>query len=880
MALGAGTRLGGYEILGLIGAGGMGEVYRARDSRLGRDVAIKVLPADRVADEGRRRRFVQEAQAASSLNHPHIVTIYEIDTVGDHDFIVMEYMSGKSVDALIPRHGMRLSEALRISIPVADALAAAHARGIIHRDLKPANVMVGTDGAVKVLDFGLAKLVGAGEDSNGETATVTTPAVLSAPGTVAGTAAYMAPEQATGGEVDARSDIFSFGTMLYEMVTGVRAFPGTSTADTLSAVIRAQPKPPSTIVRDLPSDLEKVILRCLRKDPQRRFQHIGDVKVALQEIKEESESGPAAAAVVPRSHRTLRIAAIVGSLILVAGLAAWRLRSPQNTETAALRVVPLTNFRGMEYAPTFSPDGQQLAFVWEGEREDNQDIYVKLVGSTEVRRLTSDSAADIWPRWSPNGQEIAFVRVGTDRNTLHLVSALSGTDRKVSNFAVTDGGLDWSPDGQGIVAGHVPVASANRPDVPGLYLIPLDGGEPRLLIQSDAPAFIIAPAFAPEGRRLAYASCQTETCSVYVVELDTKYQPVAAPRQLTRQRGVFFSSIAWARDGRSVIFGDSDNSANAYLWRAVADGSRAPERIEVAGLGAAWPTTVLSRDRLAFARITLDADLYRFVPGRPPEVVAASSFLEAEAALSADGRRLAFTSTRSGDALQIWVSNADGSDPQQLTRGTRTRGSPSWSPDARQLAFDSFDDDGHYHVWIMDADGDNRRQLTTDAGDQNRPTWSRDGQWIYFSWGQGTQRDIWRMHPSGGPKERVTRGGSGDIGEESADGTHLLYQAKNGDGPLLSLPLKGGDPQPLIACVSSMMFVAVATGIYYVPCFRDASDAPLHLLDPDTGTDRLLGTLEKYLQGLPILTVSRDGRIILYGRVTGASDLMLIENFR
>ena len=321
MALAAGTRLGPYEVLGLIGAGGMGEVYRARDSRLGRDVAIKVLPADRVADEGRRRRFVQEARAASALNHPHIVTIYEIDTAGDHDFIVMEYVRGKSLDALIPRHGMRLSEALRIAIPVADALAAAHARGIIHRDLKPANVMVGTDGAVKVLDFGLAKLVGADEDSDGETATVTAHgdpqrAWHASPGRPR----TCRPSRRRGGEVDARSDIFSFGAMLYEMVTGVRAFAGTSTADTLSAVIRAQPKPPSAIVRDLPSDLEKVILRCLRKDPQRRFQHIGDVKVALQEIKEESESGTAAAAVVPRSRRRLRIVAVAGSLILVAAL--------------------------------------------------------------------------------------------------------------------------------------------------------------------------------------------------------------------------------------------------------------------------------------------------------------------------------------------------------------------------------------------------------------------------------------------------------------------------------------------------------------------------------------------------------------------------------
>ncbi len=295
MALQAGATLGPYEILSLIGAGGMGEVYRARDPRLNREVAIKVLPADRVGDEDRRRRFVQEAHAASALNHPHIITIHEIEAADGNDFIVMEYVRGKSLDALIPRRGLRLGEVLRIAIPVADALTAAHSRRIIHRDLKPANVIVGTDGAVKVLDFGLAKLVGDATTTEDGDLTHTANVALSVPGRIAGTAPYMAPEQATGGKVDARSDIFSFGAMLYEMVTGVRAFEGASTADTLAAVVRAQPKPPAEIVENIPSDLQKVILRCLRKDPERRFQHISDVKVALQDIKEESESGTAAA---------------------------------------------------------------------------------------------------------------------------------------------------------------------------------------------------------------------------------------------------------------------------------------------------------------------------------------------------------------------------------------------------------------------------------------------------------------------------------------------------------------------------------------------------------------------------------------------------------
>src|SRR5262245_33601180 len=241
MGLPPGSRLGSYEILSLLGAGGMGEVYRARDTRLGREVAIKILPADRLADESRRLRFVREAQAASALNHPHIVTIYEIESHGPIDFIVMEYVRGASLDATIPRQGLRLGELLRIAIPVADALAAAHARGIVHRDLKPANVVVGVDGAVKVLDFGLAKLVDSDASHDDETSTRAVDPGMSTPGAVVGTVAYMSPEQATGGTVDLRSDIFSFGTLLYEMATGSRPFTGTSATDTLSAVVRAQP---------------------------------------------------------------------------------------------------------------------------------------------------------------------------------------------------------------------------------------------------------------------------------------------------------------------------------------------------------------------------------------------------------------------------------------------------------------------------------------------------------------------------------------------------------------------------------------------------------------------------------------------------------------
>jgi len=283
-----GTRLGPYEIVTLVGVGGMGQVYRARDLRLHRDVAIKVLPAAWLADDEKRARFVHEARAAAALNHPNIVTIHEIDSANGVDFIVMEYVRGQSLDTRGLANGARLPDILRVATAIADALAAAHSRGIIHRDLKPANVMVSNEGVVKILDFGLAKISSDAALNPPDAGQTTLVAPLTRVGTIAGTAAYMSPEQATGGMVDARSDIFSFGAVLYEMVTGARAFPGGTPADTMLSVVRDQPKAPRALVSGVPDTLERIISRCLQKDPRQRFQHIDDVRVELEEIRNDA----------------------------------------------------------------------------------------------------------------------------------------------------------------------------------------------------------------------------------------------------------------------------------------------------------------------------------------------------------------------------------------------------------------------------------------------------------------------------------------------------------------------------------------------------------------------------------------------------------------
>ncbi len=354
-----GQTLGHYRIESKLGEGGMGVVYKALDSHLDRPIAIKVLRPEAVTNPERKRRFVQEAKAASALNHPNILHIYDIDQSGGVDFIAMEYVEGQTLDRLIGRKGLPWPEVLPYAIQIADALSAAHAAGIVHRDIKPANLMVSERKLVKVLDFGLAKLAERAEAD--EQAPTETFKPQTEEGTILGTAAYMSPEQAAGKKVDARSDIFSFGTVLYEMATGRRAFQRETKMSTLGAIMHEEPPP---IGEGVPPDLEKLITRCLRKDPERRVQHMGDVKLALEDLKEESESGklPGRPPVRPerRWRHTAAMAAVLA--VLASGAALYFFgRSRVQPPVTSWVIKPLTSFAGLENHPTWSPDGTLIA---------------------------------------------------------------------------------------------------------------------------------------------------------------------------------------------------------------------------------------------------------------------------------------------------------------------------------------------------------------------------------------------------------------------------------------------------------------------------------------------------------------------------------------
>ena len=452
-----GRTIAHYEILETLGQGGMGFVYKARDTQLDRLVAIKVLTPDTVANAERKQRFVQEAKAASALNHPNIVTIYNIGHEDGVDFIAMEFIAGRTLDRVIPRDGLMPAELLRYGIQIADALARAHAAGIVHRDLKPGNIMISEEGQVKLVDFGLAKLSDLHEAADAELTRSVSPETEE--GRILGTVCYMSPEQAEARKTDGRSDIFSVGAVLYEMATGRRAFLGRSKISTLAAILQSEPKPASELRAGVPRDLARIIERCLRKDPARRYQSALDLKISLSDLLNDIESGatevPPAAAPPPRRFVAWTIPLLAG-LALGAGVSFW-LASGGASHTAVYGPVkPLTTYAGNESEPALSPDGKQIAFAWDGPHQDNYDIYVHLVGGGAALRLTSDPAPDHAPAWSPDGQQLAFLR----DDAIYLIPALGGVERKLVQL----------PRGQPLsesVRSHLPLLVPRRA-VPGV----------------------------------------------------------------------------------------------------------------------------------------------------------------------------------------------------------------------------------------------------------------------------------------------------------------------------------------------------------------------------------------------------------------------------
>ena len=616
---------------------------------------------------------------------------------------------------------------------------------------------------------------------------------------------------------------------------------------------------------------------------------------ATEPIKPSLPAEPIAGSGARFPSRVLWTAVTALTAAGIAGLGLWLALT--RSAGPPPRLEQVTSLSGSETMPTFSPDGAQIAFVWNGEKESNADIYVKLLGSESALRLTNDTGADLLPSWSPDGRNIAFVRIH-GATGIYLVSPLGGPERRLLEFSGLDrrppgpetrivGDLlypivnrpSWSADGK-----FLAVAKRSEPPEPGdgsVLLVPLDGGEQRTLLAARSGTWYSHPTFSPEGRRLAVSVCHgvnggRQQCKLQIVNLTSQLQPQGEPRTILSDcknlRGV-----AWMPNGESLIV-SGFNLPHYYAWRVSAGKEEQPARIELAGAEALWPTVSPTSGRLAFTRSILQADLWRLELGGQPAPFLSSTARDTFPQFSPDGRRIAFQSARGGEN-EIWLAGADGTGLVQITRNAgEDKASPRWSPDGQSLAFHSTGKDGRRDVWIVEASGGLPRQLTREQGDNGGPSWSGTGKSVYFSSDRSGRNEIWRLPTAGGAAEQITRRG-GHTALESMDGK-ALYYTKRGDGAegLYSLTLSGGNetlvfPDPIIRTA----FDVVHDGIYYVTP-RDENLCDIRFHEFATARSRVIAVIER-----PVafgLSVSPDRKTFLFSRPVTGSDLMMVENFR
>ena len=642
-----------YSVVERLGQGGMGVVYKARDTVLERFVALKVLPPDKSSDPDRRRRFLQEAKSASALNHPGIVAVYDVLTVDGQDVLVMELVDGDTLEQMLARKRPALSETLGLSIEIADALARAHAAGIVHRDLKPANVMVTADG-VKVLDFGLAKLVEAPFLDPEAPTVAADETALTGERVAVGTVGWMSPEQASGDAVDARSDIFSFGVLLYEMLTGKHPFRRRTTLETLAAICEEEPERPTSLVPALPPEAERAVLRCLQKNPTRRWQSLSDLGAVLEDLKEDTESGRrVVAGPVPRRRGVpLGLFAAAAVVLLVAVVAAFLLLPRERSASQPLELRRLTYDAGPSMTPAISPDGNLIAFSSDRGGDGGMDIWVRHINQPEPTRLTNHPADDGFPHFSPDGSRIVF-RSSRDGGGIFVVNALGGGLRKVAGPGRFP---RFSPDGSTIVF------SEDSNWAPGglleMYRVAANGGSPESFVPGWGvmrPPASAGPVFSPDGRLVLFYGAPLDDPRR---QRDWWVAPTGggdpwssgANEGLPELDIVQFPSV-WLPGRLLFIAGTTIEGMNLYRAGISDEGKiSGPTEPLTAGPGMSWLPTVSASGRIALSRFYWVIHLWEAAldleTGRPvglPHRITRDASPKFSFSVTRDGDRLAYS---------------------------------------------------------------------------------------------------------------------------------------------------------------------------------------------------------------------------------------------
>jgi serine/threonine protein kinase/WD40 repeat protein len=893
-----GRTLAHYEILERLGAGGMGEVYRARDTRLGREVALKILPEQFAEDPSRLARFEREARAIAALNHPNIVTVHSVEEADGVRFLSMELVEGQTLSRILPKDGLPLERFFDLAIPLADALAAAHAKNITHRDLKPANIMVDGHGRLKVLDFGLAKLLDeadlpADDVSSLRTRTMGEP--LTGEGRIVGTPQYMSPEQAAGDRVDSRSDIFSLGTVLYEMATGACPFKGDSRASVVSSILRDTPSSVTELNRALPRPLGRIVMRCLAKDPDRRFQTALDVRNELQELRREIDSGElergnnAAFGRSPRTRRRIVGAAIVLLVAIISGavvLLQWRptLESTPTSNTPRVRFTQLTDSPNIEALPTISSDGRMVMYV--GGDQQNSDIFLQRTDGKRAIDLTADSPLnDTEPALSPNGSHIAF-RSEREGGGIFIMGATGESPRRIIGFGHYP---TWSPDGRALALSmeEVPYPTAG-PEPNAIWIVDVQSGQAKKILEQS----VAGPAWSPHGSRLAYWAVTGGERDIWTVKPDG-----GDPRQVTHDRATDWWP-QWSPDG-GVLYFLSDRGGASNIWRVSIDEASGIHR------GDPEPVTTGTSEILSFAlsrdgrHIASSVSTYQsrleklaFDPARAATVGSPIKILLSSASapdVSGDNRK--FTYMVFSPHEDIAAAEIDGTRVRQLTDDPYRDRFPRWSPQGERIAFFS-NRSGNYQIWTIRVDGSDLRQETDVAGwDLVAPAWAPNGKRLScgtFDRGNyiidlTTHSDGLRGADELQPMPRFQQnhmqffaGG----GAWSPDGNEFAGYLLTTDRRVGGIALYSFDTRAYRVVRTFDPPLSFNSSLYWLPDGHRIAytrDNDLVVLDSDSGKERVVAMSPPSAAEFLGFSLSPDGSVLLVHHGTANVDIWLVD---